>query len=308
MADFRYRAFGLVLASQIPLPSLDGAIVETGEPVDVWIRLGPVAMPSGGYEVDEMMIAVQGDRVWLRIPECGRFEVCCGRAIIIQPEAGASAAEVQLYLLGSVIGTLLYQRGLLPMHCNAVVARGRAFLFAGDSGAGKSTLAAYFQRRGYRLLTDDVCALSFDEQGRVMARSGIGRLKLWQESLDLLGRSSKDLPLVPWSEDKFEVSLANFGDSSLYPVASILHLREAEEGRPAGIHRLHGLDAINSVTSSIYRRRIADLIGLGPEYLAKSIALIRSIPVWTVNRRWGLELFEAEAAAAESHIQMILDE
>ena len=67
-----------------------------------------------------------------------------GNRISFSPAAGAEETAVRLYLLGTCMGALLFQRKLLPLHGSAVVINGKAYAFVGDSGAGKSTLAAAF--------------------------------------------------------------------------------------------------------------------------------------------------------------------
>jgi hypothetical protein len=241
----------------------------------------------------------------LGIDDCSRFLISGGRRIVAQPEANATREQVNLFLLGSVFGTLLHLRGTLPFHCNAVEAGGSAFLFCGDSGAGKSTLAAYFVERGYRLLSDDLCALDFADDGRLFASPGVARLKLWRETLDLFGRSADGLKLVPWYDDKFELSLATEGLVEPLPVAGVYHLRTAEDGRPHGIHPLRGLEAANAITANIYRRRFADLAGAAPFYLAATSRIIDLVPIFTINRHWGLDHFTDEARAVEDHMALL---
>ena len=83
--------------------------------------------------------------------------------IVAEPRQGVPDSNVRLFLLGSAMGALLHQRGLLPLHTNAVEVGGRAFAFMGKSGAGKSTLAAWFHDRGFRIVADDVCVVGFDD-------------------------------------------------------------------------------------------------------------------------------------------------
>jgi hypothetical protein len=159
-----------------------------------------------------------------------------------------------------------------------------------------------FEARGYPLLTDDLCAVAVDAEGRFSVTPGIPRLKLWIESLTALGREGAEVTRIPWYEDKFEVAMSRAAEDRRYPVAAIYHLRQAGEDAPPGIHRLQGLEAANAVTANIYRRRIADLLGRAPGYLAESMALIRSVPIFRFNRRWGLENVVEDAAVAEAHL------
>jgi hypothetical protein len=306
MTGHRYLAFGLRIESAWPIASLAVSGSEFEGPADVEIIEGDVPVPDELEDVDCVKINVDGSRYYLEIPDCGRFQIIGGRKIIAQPNPGATPEQVNLYLLGTVFGTLLHQRRILPFHCNVIELDGSAFLFCGDSGAGKSTLAAYFVDRGYRLLSDDLCALSFSGDGRLFAAPGVPRLRLWQDTLDMLGRSSAGLKLVPWYEDKFEVPLTgqNFGEP--LPVAGLYHLRLAESGRPPGIHRLRGLEAANAVTANIYRRRHADLDGAAPFYLGATTRIIDEISIFAMNRRWGFDHFRDEAIAVEAHMRQVV--
>ena len=173
-----------------------------------------------------------------------------------------------------------------------------------NSGAGKSTLAAYFVDRGFRLLADDVCALHLSDS-EIFAAPGAVRLKLWRDALEELGTSSAGLKLLPWYEDKFEVSVAAGGYRDLAHVAALYHLRVASDERLPGIFPLNGLEAANSVTANIYRRRLADLIGAAPSYLDAAARIVSGIPIFTMNRKWGYEHFFDQALAIESHMFQI---
>ena len=117
--------------------------------------------------------------------------------------------NVRLFLLGSAFGVLLHQRGLLPLHANAIEIDGRAVAFMGPSGAGKSTLAAWFHDRAFRVIADNVCAISRNSEGRRQAAPGLPRLRLWAEALELMGRSSHALnrSFVDDDDEKFDVPM-----------------------------------------------------------------------------------------------------
>lgn len=305
MACHRYLAFGLRVASVRALPSLLVSEHPFSSEPDVQILEGEVQLPNDTILVDGIRLAVDGESCFLSIEQCGTFQVLGGRKIVIQADPAVTPEQVNLYLLGSVFGVLLHQRRLLPFHCNAVEIEGSAFLFCGESGAGKSTLAAHFVDRGFHLLSDDLCALRFAADGRLLAAPGAARLKLWGDTLKLFRRSSDGLQLVPWYEDKFEIPLVDHTRPQPVKVAGIYHLRVAEEGREAGIFPLEGLQAANSVTSNIYRRRLGDLVGATRSYLAAAGRIVNEVPVFTVNRKWGLTHFRDEAEAAEQHMRQL---
>lgn len=304
-----YRFFGLTVACDRAIRTLEGCRIpfvdsRTGD-IDVEIAAGSVLTPDNGpvrgVVVDDLLLSGTADDLIVSIEESGKFRIEQGRRITYEPWPGAGEDEVDLYLTGSVLGALLHQRAILPMHCNAIRLGDAAVLFCGESGAGKSTLAAWFQARGHPLFTDDVCALTFAPSGAVMAHPGLPRLRLWQQSLDLLGLDGNGLSRIPWNEDKFELEMTLATAREALPVAAIYHLRTTDEGLAAGIHPLHGLDAVNAITANIYRRRIADIIGRGGGYLADTVRLATQIPLFSVNRIWDLVQFEAESRAIEAH-------
>jgi hypothetical protein len=308
MSGHRYRAFGLTIESVEPISALEPSAFAFAGPADVEIFEGAVRIPANAQIIDGVEVSVEGDSYYLSIPEYARFQVVAGRTIVVQVDPCSTRDEAHLYLLGSVFGALMHQRGILPFHCNAVEIEGSAFLFCGDSGAGKSTLAAHFVERGFRLLSDDLCALQFDGDSRLRVSGGVERLRLWQDTLEHFGRSSAELRLVPGYDQKFELPLSRRNSAEPLPVVAMYHLRQADLGREAGIFPLRGLDAANSVTANIYRRRHADLIGVAPFYLSTAARIVAEVPIFSMNRNWGLVHFRQEARAVEEHMGKMVEE
>ena len=87
----------------------------------------------------------------------------------------------------SPFAALLLQRGLLPLHGCAIEVDGGAAVFVGRSGCGKSTLAGALRQRGYRVLADDICVISFSAAGEPMVLAAFPQLKLWADALKNLG-------------------------------------------------------------------------------------------------------------------------
>ena len=217
-SDARYTAFGLSIASQIGLPEL--AEGETTGAADVEICFGAVeAVLDGGREVEPGVTATADALVLDYAP--ARYLIRGGRQIVIAPKAGSSDRDIRSYLLGSAIGAICHQRGLLPLHANAVEVDGRAIAFAGPSGAGKSTLAAYFRNSGRRLLCDDVCVISFNSAGQPLAWPGIPRIKLWSDALAAFGRDVGDLERVYDGEDKFSLPFPPDPPLTAFPLRGI---------------------------------------------------------------------------------------
>lgn len=289
-----FRLFGLDLRSEIDLAGL-APPVETGSP-DVEIAFG--ALPPSdhtGYRATE-------DGTLLAVPKVGRYLIREGGQILIDPAPGASERNVRLFLLGSAIGALLHQRGLLPLHANAIDIGGRAVAFSGHSGAGKSTIAAWFHDRGHTILADDVCVIGFDESGRALAYPGIPRLRLWREALEASGRDAESYSRSFDDMDKYDVPTLNETAAEPMPLAAIYLLRKAEESAgDAEIERLKGVEAVDTLMSNTYRGGYLSMIGRTREHLTACIRVARAVPVFRAQRLWGFDRFEEQARRLSNH-------
>jgi hypothetical protein len=172
--EYRYRAYGLALHSDLAVPELEP---DDAEAADVTVRLGsidrPMPEPPAGtrfeFGPDDQYLA------WLMV---GRFLIRDGREIVVEPLAEAGEALVRMPLLGPVMAVLLHLRGMLVLHASAVAIGGRSAIFLGDKQAGKSTTAAALVGAGHRLIADDVLAIQFPESDGPWIAPGFPHLKL----------------------------------------------------------------------------------------------------------------------------------
>ena len=301
-----YFAFGLRIRSELVLPELSGT-ADGGLPADVVIRLGAVEPTLNGGRQLEQSVHVAPNEVLLDFPET-RLLVRSGREIIVQPAAGASDRDVRLYLLGSGMGAIFHQRRLLPLHANAIEFDGRAVAFTGPSGAGKSTLAAHFHRIGRRVLCDDVCVVSFNDAGAAMAWPGISRIKLWGDALAALGRDAGDLDPVATDTAKYSLPMPTDRAQHPLPLACIYVLGTAPNGTPAGIRRLSGVEAVDTLLANVYRWEFTMDLGVSEVQFSNVVATLRDCPVFAVGRAWGFEVFEEEASKVERHFAGEVDD
>jgi hypothetical protein len=290
-----YSVFGLIIRSELPLRELPPA--DGHSAAQVTIRLGETgAPPEGalGYSVSEA-------GTLLRVADVGRYLIRDGREILVEPAARASGRNVRLFLLGSALGALLHQRGLLPLHANAIELDGQAVAFSGHSGAGKSTIAAWFHDRGHRILSDDVCVIGFDEAGRALAYPGIPRLRLWREALEASGRAAAEYDRSFDAMEKYDVPSERRAPGPL-PLAAIYLLRQADEGADeASIERLQGVDSVETLIANTYRGAYLKTIGRTGEHLAACLRVARNVPVFRAARFWGFDRFDEQAQLLDAH-------
>ncbi|HEX8225684.1 MAG TPA: hypothetical protein VF605_17875 [Allosphingosinicella sp.] len=289
-----YRLFGLNLRSELDLAGLAPSV--EADDADVEIGFGAVpASDHKGYRATE-------EGTLLSVAKVGRYLIREGRQILIDPAPEASERNVRLFLLGSAIGALLHQRGLLPLHANAIDIGGRAVAFSGHSGAGKSTIAAWFHDRGHNILADDVCVIGFDPAGRALAYPGIPRLRLWREALEASGRDAEAYVRSFDDTDKYDVPTLSETGAEPLPLAAIYLLRKAEEaGGEAEIERLKGVEAVETLVSNTYRGGYLSMIGRTSQHLSACVRVARAVPVFRAQRLWGFDRFDEQAGRLSDH-------
>lgn len=297
-----YSCFDFRLRSEIRLAELTPVGEEDDRPI-VDIRLGRVPETLAGSAPTQFGIQTADDMVLLTVSGTARYLVRGGREIVVDPAPDGSERNVRLFLLGSALGILSHRRGLLPLHANAVVADGGAYAFGGHSGAGKSTLAAHFARKGYEVLCDDVCAISFAEDGTPLAWPGLPRLKLWGDAAAAFGHDSGSLDRAIEGLDKYHVPLAKAGALQAVPFRRLYLLSRTEADEKPAISRLHGQRAMAVAMEHTYRNSYLGPMGLAAQHFRLCAELMRRAEVYEARRDWGYEVFAREAEQFERHIR-----
>ena len=296
-----YFAFGLRITSQLRLPELAALPGTPDASCDLTIRSASLPASLPGTDAPSGRLQVVGDQALLTVDKVARFGIRGGREIAVDPFPDASERNVRLFLLGSAFGVLCHQRGLMPLHANAIVVNGQAIAFAGRTGIGKSTLAAHFQAEGYDVLCDDVCVISFDDSGRPLAWPGLPRLKLWRDSAETFGHDSDKLERAVDGFDKFHVPLAATAAAGPYPLARVYILGDPADGGETSIDRLTALEAVRSIVTNTYRKIYLRPMGLTRANLLQAAALVQRADVFSARRRRGFDLLAGEAARLECH-------
>lgn len=299
-----YHAFGLRIASELELPELHRGT----PPADVTIRYRPSDRPplmTGDFWLD-----VSQGRVSNRLEDI-QFTVENGNSVLIETYPSTAVEDIRVWLLGSVMAAVLYQREYLPIHANAIalVDEGAA-AFAGQSGAGKSTLAGWFEGRGRRVLTDDLCAIRLRPGDVPKLYEGIPRLKLWSDALGQFGRTNAGLEKVASGLDKFHLPTGGTQrKGSLEPLRldRIYLLDKADQGGDFRIVPLHGAAAATEVLANAFRWYLGQRIQAPRAQFDQCLSLARHARIFRVERRWGFDQFEEDCAAIERHLDAPLD-
>lgn len=295
-----YKLFGLNLRSEWALPELP--LFRSEQAPDVFIFRG--AIPSTLPHSPGLHLADGG--MLLNIEDVARYWVDGGRTISVEAVADARDENVRLFLLGSAMGILLHQRGMLPLHANAVALDGYAIAFIGPSGAGKSTLASWFHDHGHRVIADDVCVVRFDDRGRPLATAGIPRLRLWKDALIASGRDPDAHRLSYAGDDsyeKYDVPLQRDGEVPDLPLVAIYLLGR---GNRFEIVPLAGVEAADTLFANTYRGAFVQATGSPRGHWDACLRLLSATPVFRLARSWDLTRISDETAYVIAHARLMI--
>lgn len=244
---FHYRAYNLIIASELQLPELHRVECDRA---DVFIRLVQSETEAGEWS-DEPLCHVYGDSVQLIWPQLASFWIAHGREILVRPSAAADEALIRLPLLGTVMATLLHQRGLLVLHASAVAINSEVHIFLAEKGQGKSTLAAALCAHGYALLSDDIVAL-YSHNQQIFVLPGYPHIKLWPQSIAALGYEACQFPRLG---PDFEKRLYTVDKAFAAQQLPLRHIFILEHGPGCVIEKLPAQSAILQLLAHSYVAR-----------------------------------------------------
>jgi hypothetical protein len=295
----RYQIYGLNIASELACPEL--LVPLSAAPVDCHWRLARLDadLAQAGFVTARVQIA-PGVYQFL-IKGVVRYRVQGGEQILIDPVPGADDGDIRLWLLGTALGALLHQRGLLPLHVSALALDGAACAFGGDSGAGKSTLAAALHRRGLPLLTDDV-GLAVPAAEAVRFYPGFPRIKLWRDALDHFGLDHRALIPDQTRTNKFHLRLDDGFQAAPLPLRRLYILERADDDA-IRIAPVHGHVAIDLIRAHTYRAGLVHRLGRAGEHLRACGQVAQRVRVFRFHRPWRLDRLEASVDALLAHRQ-----
>jgi hypothetical protein len=265
----------------MPCPEL----VPGGGVPDVVIADGHVPADLPGSGNPGKQVQVLPGQVLLDVKGTARFLVRDGREVFIDRYPAASDDAIRLFLLGSVFGTLMHQRGMLVLHGSTVQVEGGCICFLGHSGVGKSTLALEISSRGYPSLGDDVCAISIGEDGLPYAAPSYPQAKLWSHSLGYFGLNATKLRRVRPALDKHAVPLTGSTSDRPLPVKALYilslanpHVQELE------VRPLVGPVKMRALRDHTYRGPFLLALGLASHHFAQIARLVARVPVTRLVR------------------------
>jgi len=279
-----YAAYGMTLASALPLPELSAGAGRADVSIDIARR-----RCLAHHEPSPIRYAAASpNRVHLTWGAVGDLLIEEGRRITIIPaDPDADQDALRLFVLGAGLGVLLHQRGLLVLHASGISIHDRTVGFIGAKGWGKSTTAAALHRRGHPLISDELLVVRFDARGQPLVMPGSPQMRLWSDALIGTGGDPDSAVRVRSGLDKFNVNATNVVVESL--AFQSLYLLDA--GERLAIQSTSPSEAFLGVVPHVYVSRF------GTSFLQQMDAnrvfqqlslLLKKITVKRLARPWDL--------------------
>ncbi|WP_238655531.1 aldolase [Paenibacillus piscarius] len=276
-----YKAFGLQIISEFPLPELPRT--------DLPGQIGSVSVVQGDlsarWETIPKITAnlgVAGDEVMFTVKDTAVFSIQNGSTITVSPVAGADPDSIRLFILGSCMGVLLMQKGILALHGSSLVLDNKAYALVGRSGAGKSTLASYLMDQGHLMVSDDVIPVLV-HNGHPLAVPGYPQQKLWQQSLDYLGMNSSAYRPLFRRETKFAVPVHDRFQSEPLPLAGIFELAVGGTDEVT-VQPVNGLERLHILYNHTYQKALVDPMGLREWHFGLLASFVNRLPMYRLTR------------------------
>ncbi|MGN4445273.1 aldolase [Bacillus cereus group sp. MYBK79-1] len=277
-----YKVFGLRVLSEIQLPELP-RINEQEETIEVIIRTADLFQKWSEFTNTEQNFVVDKNVVMIRIPDTAIFSIQEGKQIVVSPMKEACEDKIRLYILGTCMGALLIQRGILPLHGSAINIDGKVYAFVGDSGAGKSTLASAFLSKGYKILSDDVIAVTVSSDKTPIVIPSYPQQKLWAESLNAFGMGTASYNPLFERETKYAVPVQSHFFSEPLPLAGVIELTKTED-ESVELIRIEGLERLRTLFLHTFRKFLITHLKLTEWHFTTSTSVINKVDMFHLKR------------------------
>lgn len=261
MHTFLYNIYNLLIESELEIPEALESEKEQGTVVDISLKFGTLPDHLENITSSGVLFEISDGRFLLKLPTIGKYLAEKGNEIIMDPRPETTEDEIRLFLLGSVMGAILHQRGYLPLHGSSVNVNDEALVVIGNSATGKSTLSAALDRKGYPLISDDLSVLSLDSEEICRIHPGIRSVKLWRDVVDQLHPDTNFKKVRPQIQ-KFRVPAGL--NQILYnplPVKKVILLTTRNK-TGFGLEEISGANKLKILRENIYRDQVIKGLGL----------------------------------------------
>lgn len=189
---YKYKGFGLIFLVPFEIPEF--MLTETNQH-DVEIAFGkkfPNISSSSNF-ISKSHYKKNDSEILFHVKDTADFYITNGNRIEIFPNhSEIPISTIRIFLLGTCMGILLQQRGVLSLHSSGVIHKHQKYvtLFIGKSGTGKSTTVSNFLTNNYLISGDDIQPVIWKHNAPIVIPSA-PNIKLWEDTLNHYQENNK---------------------------------------------------------------------------------------------------------------------
>ena len=251
---------------------------------DVEVRFTDALPAVEPVQFRKPYLEANDEQFYLSVQNVGEFYSENGNLILIKSNTDVDQKSIELYLNGSVLGSILHQRKIFALHGSSFKLNDQTVIICGHSGFGKSSLTlAMCKDHHATFLTDDITPIS---NGTILPISE--KLKLWRNSLEQLGISSEELQPVHDEMDKFYLE---FESSQVNFPPDIIFIGETYSGKTLHIEEIKGTDKFEHLFANQYWEELTSSMEQSRNHYFQTIVeLCNNSTMFLVKRPQNIEI------------------
>lgn len=184
MKERFYRAYGLSIVSEIEIDAFQEIDQLKESQLDLSIEQARLDFKGFTFK-DDFVIREHTDNGFLYVIKDVVAFLITANHMRVYPMV-KNPKVWQSFLVGGAMSIVLNKRDYFLLHGSAIESQNLAYLFLGLSGVGKSSVATALEQRGYRIITDDVCPLS-KQDNALYINPGTQQARLLKDTVEELG-------------------------------------------------------------------------------------------------------------------------
>lgn len=292
---FYYKVFGYVFRCQYEIKQL--YLVSETDGYDAEIVIGgiPEEIEQKAARAEEFpCLGWRDDLFWMH-NTYGILAVYKNGNIYAKSVSDKDVFYLLQYVLGYGIAMYAHLHNRIAIHCGCVVEDGKCIMISGDSGAGKSTLINEFITDGAIMLSDDVVAVGYDEQGDTWIYPAFPQQKICRDAAVNKGYNLEELLYVDPEKDKFAVLHTEQFSAEPHKLHSAYYMQCYEsEKENAGlqIKELIGFSKVSFLVNNLYLGCLIPNTGLSAEAFKLCVDTIKDCKVYQIKRPLGIDTLE----------------
>jgi len=281
---YKYKAFDLIIDSEIELPEL----LPAHESSEIIIRYGSIPVLrqkiKKKVEIGESeVILYSDDSCFIRIKELGLFYITSDFEVIIKAFPNILLNEIRSIILTVIFPTILYLKKKIALHGSVVAYKNHCILFTGESGVGKSTMAARLIKKGYTLVSDDICVIK-KIQKRPFVVPATPQLKLHSDAAVFVDQNPSELSTISTREKKGWIHVGGQFEDTYMQLKSIYEIDPEDDNGQEKILNLKGTDKLQTILKNTYKPRAIDFVNLRKHLFEQAVWLSSQVNVYMLKR------------------------